>query len=73
MGGVDLLSRVIVPYPIQLKGANRWYRKIAELFIELSIYNAFILWKKLNNSTKTQLIFREEFIQEIFALVVNLH
>ena len=73
MGGVDLLSRVIVPYPIQLKGANRWYRKIAELFIELSIYNAFILWKKLNNSTKTQLIFREEFIQEMFALVVNLH
>ena len=73
MGGVDLLSRVIVPYPIQLKGANRWYRKIAELFIELSIYNAFILWKKLNNSTKTQLIFREEFIQEMLALVVNLH
>ena len=73
MGGVDLLSRVIVPYPIQLKDANRWYRKIAELFIELSIYNAFILWKKLNNSTKTQLIFREEFIQEMFALVVNLH
>ena len=73
MGGVDLLSRVIVPYPIQLKGTNRWYRKIAELFIELSIYNAFILWKKLNNSTKTQLIFREEFIQEMFALVVNLH
>ena len=73
MGGVDLLSRVIVPYPIQLKGANRWYRKIAELFIELSIYNAFILWKKLNNSTKTQLIFPEEFIQEMFALVVNLH
>ena len=73
MGGVDLLSRVIVPYPIQLKGANRWYRKIAELFIELSIYNVFIVWKKLNNSTKTQLIFREEFIQEMFTLVVNLH
>ena len=73
MGGVDLLSRVIVPYAIQLKGAKRWYRKIAELFIELSIYNAFILWKKLNNSTKTQLIFREEFIQEMFTLVVNLH
>ena len=73
MGGVDLLSRAIVPYPIQLKGANRWYRKIAELFIELSIYNAFIVWKKLNNSTKTQLIFRKEFIQEMFTLVVNLH
>ena len=67
MGGVDLLSRVIVPYSIQQKGGNKWYRKIAELFIELSVYNAFFVWKKLNNSTKTQLFFRHELIQEIIT------
>ena len=33
MGGVDLLSRVIVPYSIQQKGGNKWYRKIAEFKI----------------------------------------
>ena len=33
MGGVDHLSRVIVPYSIQQKGDNKWYRKIVELFI----------------------------------------
>ena len=68
MGGVDLLSRVTVPYSSQQKGGNKWYRKIAELFIELSVHNAFIVWKKLNNSTKTQLIFRDELIQEIITV-----
>ena len=41
--GVDLLSCVIVPYSIQQKGGNKWYRKIAELFVELSVYNAFVV------------------------------
>ena len=68
MGGVDLLRRVIVPYSIQQKGGNKWYRKIAELFVELSVYNAFIVWKKLNNSTETQLIFRHDLIQEIITV-----
>ena len=53
MGGADLLSCVIVPYSIQQKGGKKWYRKTEESFIELFIYNAFIVWKKLNNSTNT--------------------
>ena len=68
MGGVDLLSRVIVPYSIQQKGGNKWYRKIGELFIELSLYNAYIVWKNLNNSTATQLDFRRELINEIITI-----
>ena len=68
MGGVDHLSRVIVPYSIQQKGDNKWYRKIVELFIELSIYNVFIVWKKLNSSTKTQLIFCHKLIQKIITI-----
>ena len=35
MGEADLLSCVIVPYSIQQKGGNEWYRKTEELFIEL--------------------------------------
>ena len=71
MERVDLLSRVIVPYSIQQKGGNKWYKKTAELFIELPVYNAFIVWKKLNNSTNTQLIFRHELIQEIITIHLN--
>ena len=62
MGRVDLLNPVIVPYSIQQKGGNKWYKKITELFIKLPVSNAFIVWKKLNNSTNTQLIFRHELI-----------
>ena len=37
IGGVDTLSRVIIPYNIQRKDGNKWYRKIGELFIEIVI------------------------------------
>jgi len=47
MGGVDTLSRVIIPFSVQRKGL-KWYRKLAELFIDISVYNAYILWKKLH-------------------------
>ena len=52
MGGVDTLSRVIKPYSIQKRGL-KWYRKIGELFIDITLYNAFIVWKKLNPNNKT--------------------
>ena len=42
MGGVDNLSRVINPYKMQRKGRN-WYRKLVELFIEIAVYNSFVL------------------------------
>ena len=71
MGRADLLNPVIVPYSIQQKGGNKWYKKIMELFIKLPVYNAFIVWKKLNNSTNTQLIFRHELIQEIITIQLN--
>lgn len=51
MGGVDTLSRVIKPYNSQRRGL-KWYRKLAELFIEICCYNTFILWKKLNPNSK---------------------
>ena len=51
MGGVDTLSHVIKPNSIQKHGL-KWYRKIGELFIDISMYNAFILWKQLNPTRK---------------------
>ena len=62
MGGVENLIHVIVPYCVQRKGM-KWYRKIAVIFIELAIYNTYIVWKKLNNFKNEQKIFREQLIK----------
>ena len=59
MGGVDTLSGVINPYSIQLKGL-KWYRKVAELFIDISIYNSFVIWQNLNRVIGTHLDFRKK-------------
>ena len=68
MGGVDNLSRVIVPYCLQRKGV-KWYRKIAELFVETCIYNAYIAYCKLNPTCKwTQLQYRQELVNLIIAI-----
>ena len=66
MGGVDLLSRVIIPYSLQRRGV-KWYRKIGELLIDIAIYNSFVIYKKLNqnNATKDHLKFRLELIEEL--------
>ena len=56
MGGVDNLSQVIIPCNIQRKGGNKLYRKTGELFIEIAIYNAFVILQKSHQTT--QLKFR---------------
>ena len=45
MGGVDLVSRVLIPHAVQHRGV-KWYRKLAELLIDICIYNSYILWEK---------------------------
>ena len=71
MGGVDNLSRVIVPYCLQRKGI-KWYRKIAELFLEICLYNAYIEFTKLNPDTGiTQLKFRENIVNTIIMFHKN--
>ena len=47
MGSVDLVSQVLVPYSSQRRGI-KWHRKIAELYLDISVYNSFILWKKMD-------------------------
>ena len=64
MGGVDTLSRVIYPYSIQLNGL-KWYRKVAELFIDISVYNSLVIWQNLNGAVGTHLQFRKKLVDEI--------
>ena len=67
MGGVDLLSRVLISYSCQMRGL-KWYRKLAELFLDVTLYNSFIAWSKLNPFTKmTHLTFRKKLITEIIT------
>lgn len=45
----------------------KWYRKLAELFLDV-IVKSFIAWSKLNPFTKmTHLTFRKKLITEIIA------
>ena len=36
MGGVDLVSLVLIPYSSQRRGV-KWYRKLAELYIDVAV------------------------------------
>lgn len=57
---------MLVPYALACKGV-KWYRKLVELFIDFSIYNSFINWKKLNKqSNLTNLKFRLQHLETIF-------
>ena len=51
MGGVDLVSLVLIPYPSQRRGV-KWYHKLAELYIDVAVYNSFIIYKKLMVGSK---------------------
>lgn len=68
MGGVDTLSRVLIPYSTQRRGI-KWYRKLAELFVDICVYNAFISWKKLNptQGKMDHLNFRKNLISDIIT------
>ena len=72
MRGVDNLSRVINPYNMQHKGRKR-YHKLAKLFIEMTVYNSLILWKKINNSNIDQLQFQQDVINSIIMFHMTKH
>ena len=63
---IDNLSRVLNPYSCQRKTV-KWYRKIAELFLDISVYNSFVVWRELNESKDTHLDFRIKLIYEIIT------
>ena len=70
MGGVDNLSRVLVPYSLARKGV-KWYRKLAELFVDFAVYNSFVIWKKLNRTNKSHFQFRLQLVNTIIMFHVD--
>ena len=65
MGGVDLVRLVLIPYSSQRRGV-KWYRKLAELYIDVAVYNSFIIYKKLMVGSKTDHFnFQKMFIEEL--------
>ena len=59
MGDVDLVSRVIIHTLQFAKARLKWY--------ELSVYNSFIIFRKLNfeNNIMTHLLFQQALIEEL--------
>ena len=58
---------VLIPYSIQRPSSKKWYRKLGELFFEMCIYNAFILWKKLNVNNTDHLKFHKILVEELIT------
>lgn len=71
IGGVDNLSRVIVLFALARKGV-KWYRRIAEVFMDFSVFNAYIVWKNLNpDARKSHLEFRQQIVKLIMTYHVH--
>ena len=68
MSGVDLLNQVLIPYYTQRWGI-KWYRKIGEFMLGISVYNSFIVYQKLSpqNGIKDHLRYYMELIEEILT------
>ena len=65
MGGMDLVSLVLIPYPSQRRGV-KWYHKLAELYIDVAVYNSFIIYKKLMVGSKIDhFSFQKMLIEEL--------
>ena len=59
-----------MPYALARKGV-KWYCKLAEVFIDFAIDNAYLIWKKLNVSKRTNLEFRIALVEAIIIFHVN--
>ena len=66
--GVDLLSRVLIPYFTQRRRV-KWYKKIGKLILDILIYNSFIVYQKLDpgNGIKDHLRYQMKLIEKILT------
>lgn len=72
MGGEEKLTRVINLYNMQRKG-SKWHSKLAELSIDIAVYNPFILWKQINNPNIDQLQFQQDIINNVIMFHMTEH
>jgi len=52
MGGVDDVDKILAPYSNARK-STKWYKKIFFHFIDVSIYNAFNVYKKISGKKRS--------------------
>ena len=65
MGRVNFVSWVLILYSPQRRSV-KWYQKLAELYIDIPVYNSFILYKRLNRGSKfDHFPFRKMLIEEL--------
>ena len=51
MGAVDKVDQMLEPYAMQRKGV-KWYIKLFEHLLDVSVFNSFVLYKQCNVNSK---------------------
>lgn len=59
MGGVDLLDAHVARYKIRVK-SRKWYFRLFYHFVDLSIINAWLIWRRVRNENKSLAEFKQE-------------
>lgn len=59
MGGVDLLDSLLAQHKISMK-SKKWYFRIFYHLVDLTIVNAWLLYRRVHGNTMTQTQFRED-------------
>lgn len=69
MGGIDLVIWVLILYSLQQLRV-KWYRKISDLSLNISVYNSLILQNKVNPDKQNvdHLNYRKLLIKKIIML-----
>jgi len=68
MGGIDQIDRAVKCYENQRK-STKWYKKVFYHHLDLTLYNAYMVWKLLNpNASLTYKKFILSIIKRIFEL-----
>jgi len=66
MGGVDKLDQMLEPYLSLCK--SKWYKKLFQHLLDVTVYNSFVLYKEKNPGTQdTLLSFRTKLIDGILT------
>jgi len=66
MGAVDKMDQLLQPYSATRKSL-KWYRKLAIHFLQVSMLNAFVLYKVGQAGTKTYLQFQQAVLEGLLT------
>ncbi|XP_067122000.1 piggyBac transposable element-derived protein 4-like [Centruroides vittatus] len=66
MGGVDLLDQHLHDYTVARKRGKKYYKKIFFQLLDISLYNAYVLYKK-NGGQKPNMLFRLTLIERLIT------